>query len=67
MEEPKLQTFLRRAMRLREIYMNEAMQIFPEMTKRALHKTYKSNYTPETGIDFDYWFAFVTLLLLFSF
>lgn len=49
MEEPKLQTYLRRAMRLREIYMQEAFQTFPEMTKRALHKSYKSNYTNEAN------------------
>ena len=49
-EDPKLHVFIRRALRLREVYMQDAFQNFPEMTKRALHKSYKSNFTVEPGM-----------------
>ena len=52
MEDPKTHVFIRRSLRLRETYMHEAFQSFPEMTKRALHKSHKSNYTPESGLFF---------------
>ena len=48
-EDPKLHVYIRRALRLRELYMAEAFQSFPEMTKRALHKSYKSSFAPESG------------------
>ncbi|KAH9419109.1 AMP deaminase 3 [Dermatophagoides pteronyssinus] len=51
-EDPKIYQSLRRAMRLREIYMREAFQSFPEMAKRILHRTHKSDYQSET-INFD--------------
>ncbi|XP_075589517.1 AMP deaminase isoform X1 [Dermatophagoides farinae] len=53
-EDPKIYQSLRRAMRLREIYMQEAFQTFPEMAKRILHRTHKSSYQPETGMNFNY-------------
>ena len=38
-------------MRLREIYMREAFQSFPEMAKRILHRTHKSDYQSETSMN----------------
>ena len=41
MEDPKSLMFLRRALRKREHYMNQAFQSFPETTKKALHGSFK--------------------------
>lgn len=50
-------------MRLREIYMREAFQSFPEMAKRILHRTHKSDYQSETSMNCSK-FCFFRLLLL---
>lgn len=42
LEDPKIHLFLKKALRLRESYCADASHNFPEMTKRALHKHYKS-------------------------
>lgn len=49
MEDPKCHVYIRRALRLREQYMADAFQVFPEMTKRALHKNYRSSVRQEKG------------------
>lgn len=49
MEDPKCHVYIRRALRLREQYMADAYQVFPEMTKRALHKNYRSSVRQEKG------------------
>ena len=41
MEDPKSLMFLRRALRKRENYMNQAYQSFPDTTKKALHGSFK--------------------------
>lgn len=57
MEDPKCHVYIRRALRLREQYMADAYQVFPEMTKRALHKNYRSNVRQEKGGKF--WLVFL--------
>lgn len=44
-DKPKLNVFLRQALRLREMYMAQSWQSFPEMTKAALHKSYTNSDT----------------------
>ena len=53
-------------MRLREIYMQEAFQTFPEMAKRILHRTHKSSYQPETGMNcfLIFWIVIVFIVII---
>ncbi len=55
MEDPKCHVYIRRALRLREQYMADAFQGFPEMTKRALHKNYRSSVRAEKGGKWGIW------------
>lgn len=49
-EDPILHYNLLKAMRLRESYMKESFQSFPEMAKRVLNSSHKTDYRHEFGI-----------------
>ena len=49
-EESQLQKLLRKSLRMRERYMREAQQTFPETTRRFIHYTKQQTpVTPETS------------------